>query len=121
LVGRLEEATTVASRALEHASIYKERGYQAYALQLLGNIATHRDPPAFAPAETHYRQALTLAEELGMRPLQAHCHLGLGTIYSRMGRRAQAQTALSTATELYRTMEMPFWLSRAEAALGHLV
>jgi tetratricopeptide (TPR) repeat protein len=120
LVDRLEEATTAASRAIEHASIHKERGYQAYALQLLGDIVTHRDPPALAPAETHYQRALTLAEDLGMRPLLAHCHLGLGTVYRRLGHRAQARTALSTATELYRTMGMPFWLSRAEAALTRL-
>jgi tetratricopeptide (TPR) repeat protein len=116
LVGHLEEATTVAWRALKHASVHKERGYQAHALRLLGDIAVHRDPPALEPAETHYHQALTLAEELGMRPLLAHCHHGLGTLYGRMGRREQAQAALSTAMELYRALEMTFWLPGAEAA-----
>jgi hypothetical protein len=42
-------------------------------------------------AETDYRQALVLAEELGMRPLLAHCHLGLGTVYTKVGRMAQEE------------------------------
>ena len=71
-------------RALELARAHQERGHQAYALHLLGDIAAHREPLEVEPAETHYRQALALAEELGMRPLQAHCHLGLGTLYAQM-------------------------------------
>jgi tetratricopeptide (TPR) repeat protein len=120
LVGRLEEATTAAWRALEHASIHKERGYQAHALRLLGDIAAYRDPTALAQAETHYHQAIALAEDLGMRPLLAHCRLGLGTVYGRMGHREHARTTLSTAIALYHALEMTFWLSRAEAALTHM-
>ena len=66
----------------------------------------------------HYRQALTLANELGMRPLQAHCHHALGILYARIGRREQARTALSTAIERYRGMDMTFWLPQTEAALA---
>jgi class 3 adenylate cyclase/tetratricopeptide (TPR) repeat protein len=117
LVGRLEEAITAAGRALEHASIHKERGYQAQALRLLGDIAAHGDPPTLEQAEIHYHQAIPLAKELGMRPLLAHCHLGLGTLYERMGRREPAEAALCTAIELYRALDMSFWLPRAEAAL----
>jgi tetratricopeptide (TPR) repeat protein len=69
-------------------------------------------------AEAHYRQALALAEELGMRPLQAHCQLGLGTLYATIGQREQACTELSAAIALYRDMDMTLWLSRAEAALA---
>jgi hypothetical protein len=60
---------------------------------------------------------MTLADELGMRPLAAHCHLGLGTLYARVGRLEQARAELSAAMALYRAMDMTFWLSRAEAAL----
>ena len=73
-----------------------------------------------AQAEAHYRQALALAEALGMRPLQAHCHLGLGKLYAKIGRRAEARTGLSAAVELYRAMEMTFWLPQAEAALAEV-
>src|SRR5262249_30882047 len=72
--GRLEEAHALAERTLALARTHQERGNQAYALRLLGDIAAHRDPPGTAPAEAHYRQARVLADELGMRPLQAHCH-----------------------------------------------
>ena len=75
-------------------------------------------PPDVAQAEAHYQQALALAEERGMRPLQAHCHLGLGTLYRKIGRREEARAALSTALALYRTMEMTFWLPQAEAELA---
>jgi class 3 adenylate cyclase/tetratricopeptide (TPR) repeat protein len=118
LAGRLEEATRVAIRALELARAHQERGHQAYALRLLGDIATHREPPEAEPAATHYRQALALAEALGMRPLQAHCHCGLGILYARLGQREPAHAELATAFELYRTMAMPFWLRQAEAALA---
>jgi class 3 adenylate cyclase/tetratricopeptide (TPR) repeat protein len=120
LAGRLEEAHALAERALAHARAHQERGYQAYALRLLGDIAARREPLASDQAEAHYRQALTLAEELGMRPLVAHCYLGLGTLYARIGRRVEARAALSTAVELYRAMEMTFWLPQAEAELAEV-
>jgi tetratricopeptide (TPR) repeat protein len=83
LAGCLEEAHTCAEHALALAREHGEHGHQAYTLRLLGEIHTRRNPPEIELAETHYRQALALAEELGMRPLQAHCHLGLGALYLR--------------------------------------
>jgi hypothetical protein len=68
----------------------------------------------------YYEPGFALAGELGMRPLQAHCHYGLGTLYRQTGRAALARTALSSATELYRAMEMTFWLPQAEAALAQV-
>jgi len=66
------------------------------------------------------QQALALAGELGMRPLQAHCHHSLGTLYRQTGRATLARAALSTAIELYRAMDMTFWLPAAEAALAQV-
>ena len=120
LAGRLEEAQALAEGALAHAREHQERGNEAYALRLFGDIAAHRDPPKREQAEPHYRQALALAEELGMRPLQAHCHRGLGTLYAKLGRPEQARAALSTAIALYRAMEMQFWLPQAEATLAQV-
>ena len=77
----------------------------------------HSDTPACEQAETHYQQALTLADELGMRPLQAHCHRDLGKLYSRTEQREQARAELSTAIKMYRDMEMTFWLPETESAL----
>ena len=118
--GRLEEASTLAARALDHARTHQERGNEVYALRLLGDIAAHREPSQVEEADTSYRQALTLAEELGMRPLLAHCHLGLGSLYAKIGRREPAHTEVSAAIELYRAMEMTFWLPEAEAALAQV-
>ena len=89
-------------------------------MRLLGEIAAHGDPPDVELANTHYRQALTLAEELGMRPLLAHCHLDLGTLSAKTGQWEQARAELSTAIEMYRAMEMTFWLPQAEAALAQV-
>jgi len=119
--GRLEEASPLAARALEQARTHQERSHQAYALRLLGDIATHRDPPEVEEAEASYHQALTLGEELGMRPLVAHCHLGLGTLYVKTGQREQAHAELSAAIDLYHAMDMPFWLPQAEATLAQVV
>jgi class 3 adenylate cyclase/tetratricopeptide (TPR) repeat protein len=120
LTGRLEEAYVLADRTLEHARRRQERSNQAYALRLLGDIAAHREPPESEQAEPYYRQALALAEELGMRPLQAHSHHGLGTLYAATGQREQARTELSTAIALYRVMDMTFWLPQTEAALAQV-
>jgi tetratricopeptide (TPR) repeat protein len=120
LAGHLEEAHALAERTLAQARERQERGNQTYALRLLGDIAARREPPESPPAEAYYRQALALATELGMRPLQAHCHLGLGTLYAKIAQRAQARTELSAAIDLYRAMEMTFWLPQAEAALARV-
>jgi tetratricopeptide (TPR) repeat protein len=120
LAGRREEAHALAERALAYARAHQERGHEAYALRLLGDIAARRDPPESTQAEAHYRQALALADELGMRPLQAHCHLGLGKLYATTGQHEQARAALTTAIDLYRAMEMTFWLPQAEAALAQV-
>jgi tetratricopeptide (TPR) repeat protein len=118
--GRLDEAFTQAWRALESSRTYQERGHEAYALRLLGEVAARCEPSEVEPAATHYCQALALAEELGMRPLQAHCHLGLGTLYLKVAQREQARAALSTAITLYRAMAMQFWLPQADAALAQV-
>jgi tetratricopeptide (TPR) repeat protein len=118
--GHLEEAQALAEQALAHARAYQERGNEAYALHLLGDIAARRELPDTAQAEARYQQALTLAKELGMRPLQAHCHRGLGMLYAATGQREQARTELSTAMEMYRAMEMTFWLPQTETALAQV-
>ncbi len=73
-----------------------------------------------ATVEARYGAAMPLADELGMRPLQAHCHCGLGTLYATTGQPEHARAELSIAIELYRTMEMSFWLPQAEAALARV-
>jgi tetratricopeptide (TPR) repeat protein len=118
--GGVEEAHRLAQRALTDARHRKGRGWEAWALWLLGEIAMHRDPPDVTPAAAHYQQALTMAEELDMRPLQAHCHHGLGRLCHQTGRATQARTALSAAIDLYRAMDMTLWLPRAEAVLAQV-
>jgi tetratricopeptide (TPR) repeat protein len=120
LAGRAEEANQLGQRALEVSQARQQQGYQAYALRLLGESSAHGELPDVELAEAHYRQALALAEELGMRPLAAHCHLGLGTLYARISQREPAYAELSTAIALYRAMDMTFWLPQAEAALAQV-
>jgi tetratricopeptide (TPR) repeat protein len=114
------EAHTLAEQALALACERQERGNEAYALRLLGEIAAHRNPPERESTEAYYREALALAETLGMHPLSAHCHHSLGTLYATLGQRGQAHTALATAVEMYRAMDMTFWLPQAEAALAQV-
>jgi tetratricopeptide (TPR) repeat protein len=120
LAGRREEAQHQAARALELSRTHHERGNEAWVLRLLGEIASHGDPPEIMQAEAYYQQALTRAEELDLRPLQAHCHWGLGTLYLKTAQREQAHPALSAAIALYREMDMTFWLPQAEAALAQV-
>jgi class 3 adenylate cyclase/tetratricopeptide (TPR) repeat protein len=120
LAGRLEEAHVLAERALELTRAHQERGNEAYALRLLGDIAARREPPQCEQAAEYYRQAIALAEALGMRPLLAHCHYGLGTLYATTGQRQQARPELSAAMALYRVLDMPFWLPQAEAVMAQV-
>jgi class 3 adenylate cyclase/tetratricopeptide (TPR) repeat protein len=120
LAGRMDDAIQFARRALDLSRNHKERGHEAWALRLLGEIASHPDPPDVESAEAHYRQAMALAGELGMRPLLAHCHLGLGSLYAKIGRGEEARTELPAAIELYRSMDMTFWLLPAESQMAKL-
>jgi tetratricopeptide (TPR) repeat protein len=106
-----------AHQALNLARQQKDRGDEALALHQLGVVIAHANPPDVVQAASYYQQAIALAEELGMRPLQAHCHRGLGMLYATTGQREQARTALSTASEMYQSMDMTFWLPQTEAAL----
>jgi tetratricopeptide (TPR) repeat protein len=117
LAGRLQEAHRHAERALTLARRRGERGDEAYALRLLGEIHSRETPPDDGGAEARYRQAMTLADHLGMRPLAAHCHLGLGELYRRTGQLGPAGEYLTTAASMYRAMGMTCWLDRAEAEL----
>jgi class 3 adenylate cyclase/tetratricopeptide (TPR) repeat protein len=116
LARRMSDVVRAAQDALALAIHHKERGSEAWVLRLLGEIAAQAEPLDPAEAEARYREALALADELGMRPLAAHCHLGLGTLYQKLGRRDQAHAELATAAEMYRSMEMTFWLEQAERA-----
>jgi|SoiMetStandDraft_2_1073263.scaffolds.fasta_scaffold92698_2 tetratricopeptide (TPR) repeat protein len=117
LADQVEDARACADRAVRLARERGERGHEAWALRLLGDIASRHDRPDVATAEAHYGAAMALASELGMRPLQAHCRRGLGTLYAKIGRLEQARAELSIAIDLYCAMGMTFWLPQAEAAL----
>jgi tetratricopeptide (TPR) repeat protein len=104
LLGRLDEARRLGDRAVKSSHGYP--GFAAHALHLLGDIATYPDRFDAESGEAHYGQALALAERLGMRPLVAHCHFGLGKLYWRTSKRQQAQEHLTTATTMYREMDM---------------
>ncbi|MBI4589814.1 MAG: tetratricopeptide repeat protein [Candidatus Rokubacteria bacterium] len=118
--GRIDEAMPLARRSLDLSQSRRERGHEAWALRLVGEIASKGRPPDLETSETSYRQAITLANDSGMRPLLAHCHLGLGRTYGRAGNRSGAEEHLTTATALFREMDMRFWREQAEAELRGL-
>ncbi len=115
--GRIDEAASHAREALALTRRLGARGSEAHALCLAGDVAS---TGGVEDAEGYYREALALADALGMRPLVAHCHLGLGKLYRRTGKRQQAREHLTTATTMYREMDMRFWLDHAEAGLAEI-
>jgi class 3 adenylate cyclase/tetratricopeptide (TPR) repeat protein len=115
LADQVAEGVASAERAVALAREHGERANEAVALRAQGNVYADARAWDGERAEDLYHEALALAEQLGMRPLQAHCHLGLGTLYQKISREEQAHAELVTAAELYRAMEMPFWLEKAEA------
>lgn len=120
LSGRVTEAQALANRALELAGRHMEQGHGAWALKLLGDSALSQVPPASDDSESAYLRALTIARDLGMRPLQAHCHLGLGRLYGKIQRFQEADVELNQAKELYQAMGMRFWLTKVETAKTQL-
>jgi tetratricopeptide (TPR) repeat protein len=120
IAGDTARAEVVAVEALALAKAHQERGHEAWALELLAEITARRDPPDVERAEDAFRQALGLATELGMRPLLAQSHLGLGRLYQRTRRRGGAETHLSTALALFCDLDMRFWVERSWAGLKEL-
>jgi tetratricopeptide (TPR) repeat protein len=115
--GQVEDARACADRALTLARQRGESGHEAWALRLLGEIASHEN--AAADAEAHYGAALALATELGMRPLQAHCNYGLAKLHSP-GDRQEALKHLRTAIVMYSEMNMQFWMQKARTEMDQL-
>ena len=118
--GLRAEAIEHAQRALDLSRANQEQGHEVYALHLLGEIASYHESVDLRAAGLKYFEALGLGEKLGMHPLVAHCHLGLGKLYRRTGKREPAREHLTTATTMYREMGMRFWLEQAEAELDVL-
>ena len=119
VLGLPDDAIAYAQRALTLSCERGERGFQAWALRLLGEARFNRDP-ADREAESHIQAALALAKDLGMRPLVAHCHLGLGTLYRRTDKREHTHEHFATATMMYRDMGMAYWLEKAQAEVREL-
>ena len=120
LEGQLDDALECAQRAVSMAQGHQERGHEAWGLRLLGEIAaTNASAGESHPAE-RYGAALALARALGMQPLVAHCHVGLGKLSRRAGKRQESQEHLVTATTMYREMDMRFWLEKADAEMRGL-
>jgi tetratricopeptide (TPR) repeat protein len=120
LLGRLADAKAPAATALPEAREGGERGTEAWLLWLLGELAARESPGEVGAAADRFSQALALVDTVGMRPLVAHCHLGLGKLYRRTGDRQQAHEHLTTATTMYREMDMRFYLDQGEAEIGAL-
>jgi tetratricopeptide (TPR) repeat protein len=120
LAGEVDAARALAAEALALSRQRRERGFEAWALRLGGEIALHGGMADVDKGTGAYVEAIALADELGMRPLVAHCHLGLGKLYRRTGKEQEAQEHLTTATAMYREMGMTYWVEKAEAEMAEL-
>ena len=89
-------------------------------MRLVGEIALRRDRSDVAAARAAFGAAIVLAAERGMRPLLAHCRLGLGRAHQREGESSRARAEMAAALAEYRAMDMTYWMARAEAELATL-
>jgi class 3 adenylate cyclase/tetratricopeptide (TPR) repeat protein len=110
VLGRVDEARRLADLAIKSSRGLS--GFAAHALRLRGDIASHPDRLDAESGAAYYREAMALARLHGMRPLIAHCHLGLGKLYRHIGEMGQARENLTIATTMYREMDMGFWLDQ---------
>jgi hypothetical protein len=120
LADRPEDARTLMERGLMLARRHGHRGAEACALRLLGDVASHQDRLDLTVAEARYGAALALAAELGMRPLVAHCHLGLGRLHARTRKGEEAREHLTIATTMYREMDLGFLSQKVETTMAEL-
>jgi class 3 adenylate cyclase/tetratricopeptide (TPR) repeat protein len=117
---RIEEALPLAQLYVELTRGANARGAHAWALHLLGAVLAGRGAAALDEALAVLSSALALARELGMRPLQARCHLSLGRVHRLAGARVSAETALTTAREMLEALGMPAWSAHAGRELAAL-
>jgi len=110
--GQLDQARETTRHALDLAVSHKERGHQAWAWRLLGDLDSRGDAAALAQAEESYRRALNTAEELRMQPVIAHAKMGMGRVMRLRGDRERAEEYLVTAFMMFRGMDVPFWVRR---------
>ena len=120
LAGHRKEAQETAASALDLARRYREPGPEAWALYLLAESEDVSRSDGIAEALSGYLSALHRSEDLGMRPLVAHCHMGLGKLHATIGDKSTSQNELQMALSMYREMGMQFWLQKAEVALNDL-
>jgi tetratricopeptide (TPR) repeat protein len=119
LAGQLNAARAHGQRALALATGGGERGYQAWALKLLGDIALEESLDA-EQVRSHLDQSMELASQLSMQPLKAHLHLSLGRLHRRENQIEQAKGEIAEALALYSHLDMPKWLLVAERATSAL-
>ena len=112
--GQPEEAARVAGVALAEARERKERGEEAWSLRALAAVVHSANRRDLGTAESYYRKALVLADELGMRPLGARCHAGLASVYRTQGNDAARNEHFAQALGMFRQMGMTYWLEKAE-------
>jgi class 3 adenylate cyclase/tetratricopeptide (TPR) repeat protein len=113
LAGRVDQAVGPARGAVDLARKHKERANEAIALQVLAEIVTRAEALDAKSAQEDYASSVALASQLGLRPLVAHCHFGLGQLYRRTGASELARSHLELAFAMYQDMGMPYWLERA--------
>jgi tetratricopeptide (TPR) repeat protein len=106
LAGRVDAARRLGLRSLE--SSRRQPGFRAHALRLLGDLAAHPDQFDAETGAAHYNQAMELAQTRGMRPVLAHCHLGLSELCRRSGKPERAREHLSAATAMFSEMNLDF-------------
>ena len=115
LVGRAADALPLARRGVDTSRAVKGRGVTGWGLRLVGEVCTAQTPPLVDEAEAAYREALKMAQEMGMRPLEARCRLGLAALYRQIGRPEEARAEVGHAVEGLRALGMQSWLARASA------
>ncbi|HXV07371.1 MAG TPA: hypothetical protein VD791_05040, partial [Burkholderiales bacterium] len=118
LTGQDARAWDCAEHALKIADDADFPARKAWALYVRGRILARASDSDAAAAREAYQAALGGAGQLGLQPLVAHCHLGLGQIEARARERGKAREHLTTALSLYRAMQMQYWPGQVESALG---
>jgi len=117
--GNLNKAQQLANEALNIAQKNHQHG-EGLVWIVLGRILGRTDHPQNDKAEEAFLKGIKIFEELKLKLHYAPGYYYLGELYAGTGQKDKALETLKWAEDIFREMEMDFWLAKTQDLLATL-